>query len=276
MQLRFAKMHGLGNDFMVVDLVAQSAQLPQSRIPAWSNRRTGIGFDQLLAVLPPDDPEHDFRCRIFNADGSEAEQCGNGLRCVARFVLDAGLTAKQRLAWQVAKRSILTRVTRSGSVQVDMGVPSIEPAAVPFIAEAEACSHPIDVQGTVLEVTPVSFGNPHAVIFVDDVEAADVDGIGAGLQRHERFPEQANVGFLQVVSRDFGRLRVYERGVGETPACGSGACAAMVAGRIHDRLDESAKLSLPGGELQATWRGRGQTARLCGEAQLVYQGRVKV
>ena len=277
MQLRFAKMHGLGNDFMVVDLVAQSAELPPpSRIAAWSDRRTGIGFDQLLAVLPPDEPDKDFRCHIFNADGSEAEQCGNGARCVARFVVDAGLTTKRRLAWQVANGSFHTRVSGSGNAQVDMGVPSTEPAAVPFLAETEALSYPVDVPAGTVDVTPVGFGNPHAVIFVDDVATANVEAIGAALQSHERFPKQANVGFLQVVSRACARLRVYERGVGETSACGSGACAAMVAGRLHGQFDERAKFLLPGGELQVAWRGRGETARLSGDVQFVYQGRVRI
>ena len=278
MRLRFAKMHGLGNDFMIVDLVTQAAELDPARIRAWSDRRTGIGFDQLLAVLPPDEPDKDFRCRIFNADGGEAEQCGNGMRCVAQYVVETRLTAKRRLEWQVGLGSAHTRLLGGRHVQVDMGVPTTEPQAVPFAVDADAKdsrSHAVEVLGGTVEVTPVGLGNPHAVIFVEDAEAADVAGIGGALQSHRSFPKQANVGFLQVLGRDSGRLRVYERGVGETRACGSGACAAMVAGRLHGRFDDQATLSLPGGELQVAWRGPGETARLSGDAQLVYQGWVK-
>ena len=278
MRLRFAKMHGLGNDFMVVDLVTQAAELDSARIRAWSDRRTGIGFDQLLAVLPPDEPDKDFRCRIYNADGGEAEQCGNGMRCVAHYVVETRLTAKRRLEWQVGLGSVHTRLLGGCQVQVDMGVPTTEPQAVPFAVDAvvkDSHSHAVEVLGGTVEVTPVGLGNPHAVIFVEDAAAADVAGIGEALQSHLSFPKQANVGFLQVLGRDSGRLRVYERGVGETRACGSGACAAMVAGRLHGRFDDQATLSLPGGELQVAWRGPGETARLSGDAQLVYQGWVK-
>lgn len=274
MKLRFAKMHGLGNDFMVVDLVTQAVTPSVKRILAWSDRHTGIGFDQLLAVLPPDDPDADFRYRIFNADGSEAEQCGNGARCFARFVVDQGLTVKRELELQTAAGPIHTTLLDNGHVRVDMGVPRVDPEAVPFVADATALSYAIDLAGERLEVTPVALGNPHAVVFVDDVASADVEGIGSALQRHERFPQQVNVGFLQVVGRRFGRLRVYERGAGETRACGSGACAAMVAGRLHDRFDERAKISLPGGRLRLAWRGLGEVATLSGPAQLVYKGRI--
>ena len=276
MKLRFAKMHGLGNDFMVVDLVTQRAQPTAKQISAWGDRRTGIGFDQFLEVLAPDDPGMDFRYRIFNADGSEAEQCGNGARCFARFVVDEGLTAKRRLDIQTPTGSIHTRLLDGGDVEVDMGVPSTVPADVPFVAEGQALSYSIEIPGSTVEITPVSIGNPHAVLFVDDVRAADVEGIGRALQHHERFPEQVNVGFLQVVDRRLGRLRVYERGVGETLACGSGACAAMVAARLHSRLDPHAKISLPGGKLRLTWQGPGSNAKLSGSAHLVYTGRVQL
>ena len=280
MQLRFAKMHGLGNDFMVVDLVTQQADPTPAQIRAWGDRRTGVGFDQFLAVLPPDAPDMDFRYRIFNTDGSEAEQCGNGARCFARFVVDERLTVKRRLSLQTASGAVHTRLLADGDVQVDMGVPSTEPRAVPFVAgdgaelQDRAVCQSVDVDGLRLDVTPVSMGNPHAVVLVDDVLQADVERIGRALQRHPCFPEQANVGFLQVVGRRFGHLRVYERGAGETRACGSGACAAMVAGRLQDRFDESVQLSLPGGPLQVMWRGLGETATLTGSAQLVYKGTV--
>ena len=283
--LRFAKMHALGNDFMIVDLVTQPVQPSPQRIRAWGDRRTGVGFDQFLAVLPPDDPDADFRYAIFNADGSAAEQCGNGARCFARFVVDQGLTTKRELALQTAGGRIFTSTSAQGRVQVDMGAPSIEPEDVPFVANgvgaadssmAKRVSYAIEVDGEPLRATPVGLGNPHAVLFVDDVFAAPVERIGSALQRHPQFPQQVNVGFLQVVDRCFGRLRVYERGVGETRACGSGACAAMVAGRLHERFDERVKLSLPGGNLQLVWQGVGASAKLSGDAELVYNGRIEL
>lgn len=284
MRLRFAKMHALGNDFMIVDLLTQRMAPSPERIRAWGDRRTGVGFDQFLAVLPPDDPEADFRYAIFNADGSEAEQCGNGARCFARFVADEGLTPKRQLVLQTAGGTIVTSARKSGAVQVDMGVPSLQPQDVPFIAKGDgACSGDeaaascrVEVDGEALRLTPVGFGNPHAVLFVDDVASADVERIGSALQHHPQFPKQVNVGFLQVVDRNFGHLRVYERGVGETRACGSGACAAMVAGRLHRRFDDRAKLSLPGGKLRLAWQGPGTSAKLSGAAELVYQGCIEL
>ena len=277
--LRFAKMHGLGNDFMVVDLVTQSVKPTPEQIRRWGDRHTGIGFDQFVAVLPPDAADMDFRQLMFNADGREVERCGNGARCFARFVVDAGLTAKRRLCLQTKGGTVRTELLPDG-VRVDMGVPSIEPQTVPFIAEdgaapqRQAFCYPVAINGSCLDLTPVSMGNPHAVIFVDDVTQADVERIGRRLQDHPCFPEQVNVGFLQVVDRGFGHLRVYERGVGETHACGSGACAAVVAGRLHERFDEEVELSLPGGTLRVTWRGAGETATLAGAAQFVYKGEV--
>ena len=276
MKLRFAKMHGLGNDFMIVDLVTQRGVPTPKQIRAWGDRRSGIGFDQFLAVLPPDDPQADFRMRIFNADGSEAEQCGNGARCFARFVVDEELTVKQDLRIETLAGTIRTELLSKDRVRVDMGIPRTEPAALPFVADQVATAYVVDLGESSVEVTPVSLGNPHAVMFVDDVAKVDVDGIGAALQRHGRFPEQVNVGFLQVVDRRFGRLRVYERGAGETRACGTGACAAMVAARLHDRFDERAKISLPGGKLRLEWQGRGTPATLSGPTHLVYTGRIEL
>ena len=276
MKLRFAKMHGLGNDFMVVDLVTQRGMPTPDQVRTWSDRRTGVGFDQLLAVLPPGDPDADFRMRIFNADGSEAEQCGNGARCFAQFVVEEELTVKRDLLVETEGGNIRTELLDVSQVRVDMGVPSTEPDEVPFLTEEDATSYDIDVGEDSVEVTPVSMGNPHAVIFVNNVARADIEGIGRALQHHERFPEQVNVGFLQVVDRRFGRLRVYERGAGETRACGSGACAAMVAARLHDRLEARAKISLPGGKLRLEWQGQGSTAKLSGPTQFVYTGRIEL
>lgn len=269
-------MHGLGNDFMIVDLVTQRAEPATEQIRAWGDRRTGVGFDQFLEVLPPDDPDADFRYRIFNADGSEAEQCGNGARCFARFVVDAGLTVKRRLDIQTATGRVRTHLLDSGDVEVDMGVPSTDPREIPFVTECRASSYSIDVAGSSVDLTPVSIGNPHAVLFVDDVQAADVDGIGRALQNHDAFPDAVNVGFMEFVGRRFARLRVYERGVGETLACGSGACAAMVAARLHKHLDRRAKIVLPGGKLRLTWQGEGANVKLSGPAKTVFTGRVQL
>ncbi|MCE2424465.1 MAG: diaminopimelate epimerase [Pseudomonadales bacterium] len=276
MKLRFTKMHGLGNDFMIVDLVTQRGDPTPEQIRNWGDRRTGVGFDQLLLALPPDDPTADFRLRIFNADGTEAEQCGNGARCFARFVVGEELTVKRELAIETTGGRLETVLLDNGHVRVVMGVPETDPAAVPFEADGGSLSYPVDLGDESVEVTPVSMGNPHAVVFVDNVADVDVEGIGGAFQDHERFPERVNVGFLQVVDRRFGRLRVYERGAGETQACGSGACAAMVAARLHERFDERAKISLPGGKLRVEWQGRGAPATLSGPTELVYTGRIEL
>ncbi len=276
MKLRFTKMHGLGNDFMIVDLVTQRGDPTPEQIRNWGDRRTGVGFDQLLLALPPDDPTADFRLRIFNADGTEAEQCGNGARCFARFVVGEELTVKRELVIDTAGGRLETVLLENGHVRVAMGVPETDPAAVPFEAEVGSLSYSVGLGDESVEVTPVSMGNPHAVVFVDNVADVDVEGIGGAFQDHERFPERVNVGFLQVVDRRFGRLRVYERGAGETQACGSGACAAMVAARLHDRFDERARISLPGGKLWVEWQGPGAPATLSGPTELVYTGRIEL
>ena len=279
-RLRFSKMHGLGNDFMVVDLVTQNLALRAEEIRRWSDRRTGIGFDQLLAVLPPSDPEADFRYRIFNSDGTEAEQCGNGARCFAKFVRDHGLTVKQRLTLETPNGFIHTRLLGEDMVEVDMGAPDLAPARVPFRAElAEAVGdglhHRLDLEEVAVALAPVSIGNPHAVIEVEDIVNAPVQRLGAQVQSSEAFPEGVNVGFLQVVQGDFARLRVFERGVGETRACGSGACAAMVVGRLSGRLDAEAIISLLGGELLLRWAGDDAGIALIGPATRIYDGQLR-
>ena len=276
MNVRFAKMHGLGNDFMVVDCLTQRAEPKVEQIRRLSDRHTGVGFDQFLAVLPPNDPRADFLLHTYNADGSEAKRCGNGARCFARFVFEEHLTIKRRLVVETLEGNILTELLDADQVRVDMGVPSTEPAKVPFLADEVATSYAIDLEDNCVEVTPVWMGNPHAVIFVDNVSRADIEGIGSALQHHKRFPDQVNVGFLQVVDRHFGRLRVYERGTGETRACGTGACAAMVAAQLHDRFESRAKISLPGGKMKVEWKGQGSPATLEGPAELVYTGRIEL
>jgi diaminopimelate epimerase len=268
-------MHGLGNDFMVLDLVTQEATLDPGLVQSWSDRRTGIGFDQLLVVEPPSDPQSDFWYRIYNADGSEAEQCGNGARCIATFIRHVELSPKTELSLQTAGGMITTRRLEA-SVQVDMGVPSTAPQSIPFTADVEAQHYTLESATGCHEVTPVSIGNPHGVLFVDDIAEVDVETIGAALTDHPRFPEGANIGFCQVVDKKFVRLRVYERGVGETRACGTGACAAVVACQLDNRVEQTVKVSLPGGKLRVNWQGPGSAVKMTGPATLVYEGSLEL
>jgi diaminopimelate epimerase len=276
MRIQFSKMHGLGNDFMVIDQVTQQVNLTRELIQRLGDRHTGIGFDQLLSVEPPTDPNTDFRYRIYNADGNEAEQCGNGARCFAKFVVDNHLTNKTELKLQTTCGVITTQLREDGMVEADMGVPSTEPAQIPFIADAIATSYRVAVGDTTVDVVPVSVGNPHAVLFVDSVNTAPVQTLGPLLEHHERFPRGANVGFCQVVDSGFARLRVFERGVGETRACGTGACAAAVAGVLTGKLSERIKISLPGGKVKISWAGPGQPLHMLGPACLVYEGNIDI
>lgn len=276
MRLEFTKMHGLGNDFMVIDLVTQRVRLTSEQVRTLADRHFGIGFDQLLIVEPPEHPEVDFRYRIFNADGSEVSQCGNGARCFARFVRERRLSRKDRLRVETASGIIELRIDGQGWVSVDMGVPRLVPTEIPFRAEAQATTYAVAVGGETVELCAVSMGNPHAVLLVDDVDTAPVERLGPLLERHERFPERVNVGFLQVVDRQNVRLRVYERGTGETLACGTGACAAVVAGRLRGLLDAEVRVTLPGGELDIRWGGEGQPVLMTGPATRVFDGVVRL
>jgi len=276
MRIEFSKMHGLGNDFMVIDQISQDLRLSPELIQRLSDRHTGVGFDQMLCVEAPTDPDCDFRYRIYNADGSEAEQCGNGARCFAKFVVDRGLSTKSELHLQVGNGRITTSLRDDDLVEVDMGVPTTVPARIPFVTDVEAMSYRIAVGSDVVEIVPISVGNPHAVIFVDSVNDAPVATLGAALSRHERFPHGVNVNFCQVIDSGFARLRVYERAVGETRACGSGACAAAVAGVITGRFGERVKISLPGGKVKIKWPGYGHPLKMLGPACLVYEGYIEV
>ena len=279
MLLRFTKMHGLSNDFMMVDLISQRAQLRPELIQELSDRRTGIGFDQLLTVSPPDDPDADFRYRIYNADGSEAEQCGNGARCFLRFVRDEGLTTKPVIRLQTNTGSIVCSLERDGNITVDMGTPVLQPARIPFKAASAQIVYPLSLAPDLaesVELTAINVGNPHAVLLVDDVDTARVEEIGPLIERHERFPERVNVGFLQVLSPNRVRLRVFERGVGETSACGSGACAAVVAGRLQGLIDENVEVELRGGNLRLSWAGDNASIKMTGPACRVYEGRLQI
>jgi diaminopimelate epimerase len=280
--LEFTKMHGLGNDFVVVDLVTQRARLEPERIRALADRHRGIGFDQLLVAEPPTTPDADFRYRIYNTDGSEAEQCGNGARCLARFVRERHLTRKRRIVLEVPKGRIVARVLDHGQVEVDMGEPDFDPRALPFAPGPHAelveggarVSFPEGGPAPV-ELALVSMGNPHAVCFVPDVAAAPVATLGAALQAHAAFPESVNVGFCEVVDRGFLRLRVFERGVGETQACGSGACAAVAAAIRSGHCEARVKVSLPGGKLRLAWQGPGHAIKMTGETAVVFEGRIE-
>lgn len=272
--LRFTKMHGLGNDFMVIDGIAQAVRLLPKQIRALADRHTGIGFDQLLLVEPPGRPDVDFRYRIFNADGGEVEQCGNGARCFARFVRDQRLTQKDLIRVETATGILTLELLPNGHVRVNMGVPELAPAAIPFAADAQALQYDVVVNGEVRQLAAVSMGNPHGVLCVDDVEQAPVLTLGPALEHHARFPARANIGFMQVEQRDRIRLRVFERGVGETRACGTGACAAVVAGQLQGLLDERVVVVLTGGELTVTWQGEGSAVMMEGSATRVFDGEI--
>lgn len=276
MLLRFTKMHGLGNDFMVIDLVTQHAHIQPKHARLWGDRHTGVGFDQLLLVEPPQTPDVDFRYRIFNADGSEVEQCGNGARCFARFVQDKRLTTKRRVRVETRSGIIELNIRRDGQVSVDMGPPRFKPAEIPFKADAEALSYAIEVQQQPFELAALSMGNPHAVLRVEDVLSAPVHQLGPLLENHLRFPQRVNVGFLQVLDRHRANLRVWERGAGETQACGTGACAAAVAAIRQGWMDSPVQIDLPGGSLCIEWAGPGQSVMMTGPALRVFEGQIRL
>ena len=279
MLLRFTKMHGLGNDFMMVDLISQQVTLNPDLIRKLSDRRFGIGFDQLLTVRPPAEPESDFRYSIYNADGSEAEQCGNGARCFLRFVRDEGLTTKSTIRLETSSGNITCKLEKDANITVDMGKPALQPVEIPFIADTSQINYDLLLapeRADTFSISAVNVGNPHAVITVPSVNSAPVLEVGPLVERHPRFPEGVNVGFMEIVTRKKIRLRVFERGVGETKACGTGACAAVVAGRLQGLLDESVEVELTGGQLNVTWGGDNDTIKMTGPACKVYEGRLQI
>jgi diaminopimelate epimerase len=276
MLLEFTKMHGLGNDFMVIDAINQSVSLAAGQVRALADRHLGIGFDQLLLVEAASNPDVDFRYRIFNADGSEVGQCGNGARCFMRFVQEQGMTDKQQLLVETASGPLQLSQEIDGQITVDMGVPRLDPADIPFDAPAFAARYPLDVDGLHIEIAALSMGNPHAVLQVDDIETAPVQELGPAIERHPRFPQHVNAGFMQVVDPATVRVRVFERGAGETLACGSGACAAVVAGRLWEQLEARVKVVLKGGILVISWAGSGTPVLMTGPAATVYQGRIEL
>jgi diaminopimelate epimerase len=276
MQLEFTKMHGLGNDFIVIDAINQSVSLTGEQVRLLADRHLGIGCDQLLLVEKATSGEADFRYRIYNADGGEAGQCGNGARCFMRFVHEQGLSDKSELQVETAGGPLLLIREDDGQITVNMGIPRLQPGEIPFDAPAFATRYPLQVADQKLEIAAVSMGNPHAVLLVDDIDSAPLAELGPAIENHPRFPQRVNAGFMQIVDRHTIRVRVYERGAGETLACGSGACAAVVAGRLWEQLDACVKVFLNGGELMVSWRGEGEPVMMTGPATTVYQGHIEL
>jgi diaminopimelate epimerase len=276
MRLKFTKMHGLGNDFVVLDATRAPLELTREQLRRIADRHFGIGCDQILRVEKPRQPGTDFYYRIFNADGGEVEQCGNGARCFVRFVRDRGLTDKSEIRVGTPGGVIVPRLEADGQVTVDMGVPEFEPPRIPFDAPGRAPIYQLDIGGRKVEISALSMGNPHAVQVVADVDAAPVRTEGAAIEIHPRFPRRVNAGYMQVTGRGHIRLRVYERGAGETLACGSGACAAAVAGIQRGLLDKRVTVTTRGGDLSILWEGEGKPVMMTGPAVTVFEGEMEL
>ncbi len=274
MRLRFTKMQGLGNDFVVIDATRAPFTLDAATIRQVSDRHFGVGCDQLLVVEPASQPGVDFRYRIFNADGGEVEQCGNGARCFVRYVHDHGLTDKRQIRVETRAGLIAPRLEDDGSVTVDMGVPRLLAAEIPFLSESDAIVQPLEVGGETVAITAVSMGNPHAVQVVADVEMAPVARQGPDIESHPRFPARVNAGFVQVIDDHAVRLRVYERGAGETLACGTGACAAVVAVILRGLAQSPVRVHTRGGDLSIAWAGPGKPVLMTGPAVSVFEGEI--
>jgi len=271
-RLRFTKMHGLGNDFVVLDAIRQNVDLTPGQLRRLADRRLGVGCDQVLVVERATRPDADFRYRIYNADGGEVEQCGNGARCFVQFVRDHGYTEAERIRVETAGGMIVPELAAGGEVTVDMGIPRFAPSEIPFVAGSDAAVQSLVVGGEAVEITVVSMGNPHAVQVVADIGRAPVATQGPELEHHPRFPQRVNAGYMQVVDRATIRLRVWERGAGETPACGTGACAAVVAGIRRGLLDASVRVETRGGWLTIMWPGPGAPVAMTGPATTVFEG----
>jgi diaminopimelate epimerase len=273
--LKFTKMHGLGNDFVVIDAISQTVNLTADQIIFLADRQRGVGCDQLLLVESASSEEHDFKYRIFNSDGSEVEQCGNGARCFARFVREKGLSNKATIAVETASGIIYPTIQQNGEVTVDMGYPRFVPALIPFDAEQQSVLYTLSLDtGESIQIGAVSMGNPHAVTIVNDVEQAPVELLGPLVEQHARFPERVNAGFMQVLSPNKIKLRVYERGAGETLACGTGACAAVVSGIQQQLLARIVEVELPGGTLTISWPDDNESVWMTGPATTVFDGEI--
>ncbi|HFC91811.1 MAG TPA: diaminopimelate epimerase [Leucothrix mucor] len=276
MQLNFTKMHGLGNDFVVINAINQTINLSEKQIRFIADRRFGIGCDQVLLVESTQQKETDFRYRIYNADGGEVEQCGNGARCFATFVRQQGLTDQKKISVITASGKITLHLEDNEQVSVNMGSPILLPEAIPFVAKKQKDQYDITISGSIIPISVVSMGNPHAVIIVDDIQTAAVETLGPLVQQSKYFPNQANIGFMQIINKNHIKLRVYERGSGETLACGTGACAAMVAGQLQGLLDDSVKVSLPGGDLLIRWAGGDNPVMMTGPTATVFTGSITI
>jgi diaminopimelate epimerase len=275
-KLNFAKMHGLGNDFMVLDALKQGVALSEARVRELADRRTGIGFDQLLLLEAPKAGQFHANYRIFNADGGEVEQCGNGVRCVARYLANHGVVQDGTVRLGTIAGPVQAELRDQGEVRANMGVPRLEPHDIPFTAGARAMEYDLEVDGRTVKIGAVSMGNPHAILDVPDVDSAPVAELGPRIEHHPRFPRRANVGFASWQGRDAMRLRVWERGTGETLACGTGACAAVVWGRLLGWLDEQVRVQLRGGQLVVSWKGEGEPVWMTGPAVTVYEGQIEL
>ena len=276
MRLKFSKMHGLGNDFVVLDGVRQPLALSPAQLRFLADRHFGVGCDQILLVEKATRADVDFRYRIFNADGGEVEQCGNGARCFVRFVHDQGLTERREIRVETMSGVISPRLEDDGNVTVNMGEPQFDPARIPFVSDTDALLQTLQVGAEDVEITAVSMGNPHAVQVIDDVDAAPVARQGPLIESHPRFPQRVNAGFMQVLDRQSISLRVYERGAGETLACGTGACAAVVAGIARGLLDSPVRVATRGGELSIAWGGKGTPVLMSGPAVTVFTGEIEL
>lgn len=276
MEIEFTKMHGLGNDFVVIDAINQDIDLSEEQVQFIADRHFGIGCDQLLLVETAETDDVDFIYRIFNADGGEVEQCGNGARCFAVFVREKGLTDQDLIRVETASGIIELHVQSDGQITVDMGVPKLNPWDIPFNADTRLDEYALDVGGQMLKIGAVSMGNPHAITIVENVDTAAVDELGAAIESHPLFPNRVNAGFMQIVDESHIRLRVFERGAGETLACGTGACAAMVIGRLQGHLADEVQVDLPGGSLQIGWQGEASPVMMTGPATTVFEGKITV
>lgn len=276
MIVKFTKMHGLGNDFVVINLLTQKFKPSRALIRRIADRNFGVGCDQVLLVEHPLRPDADFRYRIFNQDGREVEQCGNGARCFARYVFDQKLTGKKAINVETSNTLIRLELADNDLVRVNMGVPVLNPADIPFQADEQALSYALETKGERFEISAVSMGNPHMVLFVDELRRTRIKKLGRILSKHSRFPEEVNVGFAQVRDPEQFDLRVYERGAGETLACGTGACAAFVAGRLRNLLTDSATAHLKGGTLNIEWAGQGEPVFMTGPATTVFEGQIRL
>lgn len=276
MLVNFSKMHGLGNDFVVIDNLTQNVFFSKDKIRQLADRNFGVGFDQMLLVEPPYDPDQDFHYRIFNADGSEVSQCGNGARCFGRFVKLKGLTNRNKIVVSTKAGRMVLYLENDGQVTVNMGKPKFAPSDIPMRANKQEVTYVMRVADTTVFYGAVSLGNPHCVLEVDDLETAPVESLGSAIEKNERFTEGVNVGFMQILAPNHIKLRVWERGVGETLACGSGACAAVVVGQSQDKLAKDVQVDLPGGSLRIRYNGKEGPIKMTGPAEHVFDGSIQV